>query len=67
MAVEVLVAAGDFGRAKVRIATRQWLITHLMPKKHREQLEDNDCPEDSGPRRHLTMAEWEECMRRANA
>ncbi|HEY2857073.1 MAG TPA: hypothetical protein VGJ21_01490 [Terracidiphilus sp.] len=55
-------------RAKVRIATRQWLITHLMPKKLREQrYEKNDQVDDLTPRRHLTLPELKQRLIDAEA
>jgi hypothetical protein len=53
-------------RAKIRIATRQWLITHLMPKKHRPSNQDAEI-EGNPPRRHLTFAELKQRLIDAEA
>lgn len=53
-------------RSKLRIASRQWLFTHLMAKKYQPQQEE-EYPSEPMVSKHLTLAEFEECMRRANA
>jgi transposase-like protein len=55
-------------RSKIRIAARQWLLTHLMPKKNRAQYEEEDeNPNEPMVSKHLTLAEFEERIRLANA
>jgi transposase-like protein len=55
-------------RSKIRIATRQWLITHLTPKKQRASY-GNETPQVTEPMisKHLTLAEYEQRVRDAFA
>jgi transposase-like protein len=53
-------------RSKIRIAARQWLITHLMPRKYRPSDQGSEIAANP-PRRHLTFAELKQRLIDAEA